>query len=244
MRNALDRSYRDRLLIQASFTSLIRTLCDPSLSIPGGFWLCHCKSYLIPLWPRSILMIPPHLQSIFKSLSWCSVSDDWLPSFLPWKHRDSPPQNPPAPLPPGQWWNDDWSFSWINKDPGSLLGWSAGYVEVTQICRKSASSGQLSFSLVKMQSNLTVSLSVKHLLAKTEHSSLTQDVPLKCWRKKKAGLTPEGGTRWCCELHHDMFKARVSTISTRYSTAPSRNRHQNNNKYVKVSGIFLCKLLG
>ena len=138
-------------------------------------------------------MIPPHLQSIFKSPSWCSVSDDRPPSFLPWKHRDSPPKSSSAPPPPPPAMNDDWSFSWINKDPGSLLGWSAGYVEVTQIRRKSASSGQLSFSLVKMQSNLTVSFSVKLLLAKTEHSSLTQDVPLKCWRKKSRGLPRREG---------------------------------------------------
>ena len=140
-------------------------------------------------------MIPPHLQSIFKSPSLCSVSDDWLPSFPP-ENYVIPPKilQPPASSPaPPRATNDDWSFTWINKDPGSLLGWSAGYVEVTQIRRKSASSGQLSFSLVKMQSNLTVSFSVKILLAKTEHSSLTQDVPLKCWRKKSRGLPRRDG---------------------------------------------------
>ena len=157
----------------------------------------------------------------------------------------TPPQNPPAPLPPPPAMNDDWSFSWINKDPGSLLGWSAGYVEVTQIRRKSASSGQLSFSLAGENAKQPDGILFCKVSACEDWALIVDPrCPFEMLKEKKPGFTPEGRTRWCCELHHDMFKARVSTISTRYSTAPSRNRHQINNKYVKVSGIFLCKLLG
>ena len=188
-------------------------------------------------------MIPPHLQSIFKSLSWCSVSDDWLPSFLPWKHRDSPPKSSSAPPPRAmmKWWlilQLDKQRPWFSV---GLISW---------ICRSHTNTQKVGFfgaAFFLTGENAKQPHGIPFCKASAcEDWALIVDprCPSEMLKEKKAGLTPERGTRWCCELHHDMFKARVSTISTRYSTAPSRNRHQNNNKYVKVSGIFLCKLLG
>ena len=104
-----------------------------------------------------------------------------------------PPKNPPAPLPPPAM-NDDWSFSWINKDPGSLLGWSAGYVEVTQIRRKSASSGQLSFSLAGENAKQPDGILFCKVSACEDWALIVdEDVPLKCWRKKSQGLPRREG---------------------------------------------------
>ena len=137
-------------------------------------------------------MIPPHLQSIFKSLSWCSVSDDWLPSFLPWKHRDSPPKILQRPSPPAmmKWWlilQLDKKRPWFSV---GLISW---------ICRSHTNTQKVGFF------GVAVFLTGEN--AKQPHGILfckasacedwalkmTQDVPLKCWRKKSRGLPRREG---------------------------------------------------